>query len=337
MMWPTRSAWWDMANRFNSLWHLLMPRHRPITRHLRHHQGITTPPIEAKAASGGSEILVAGEHLAPPLERLRRNPWAWGAALLLHALVIAAVLLIRVKPPQEELQSPPGVSVVFDNGGTTPQNMAPPKTTNGPPQQVQAPPPPPPSPPPAQQAQAATEDEIQVPDLPLSALPNPPPAPHPAPRPQPHKVPPSQQQYVFLNGMSYGNVSPVAPPAPQAPRGMNFSLPASDAQAATSSDFSVKGDAGPDWDAALTKWVQEHAYYPQAAAEQGQEGTATVEFTVDRHGHVTGLKLLDSAGSPFLDQAWEQLFRDNTLPPFPANAKDDHVKVQYTVHYILIH
>lgn len=301
---------------------------------------------------GGAGLLVAGEHLAPPPEKPRRNPWAWGAALLLHALVVAAVLLVRVKPPREELQSPPGVSVVFDNGGTTAQNTAPPKALPGPPQQAAAPPPQP-QPRPAQtapaqaqaptenQALAPTEDEVQVPDLPLSMLPNPPPVPpHPAPPRPAHAARPShapQQKYVFLNGMSYGNVSPVAPPAPPAPKGMNFALPTSDAQAATSSDFAVKGDAGADWDAALTKWVEQHAYYPQAAAEQGQQGTATVEFTVDRNGHVTGLKLLDSAGSPFLDQAWEQLFKDNTLPPFPADAKDGHVTVRYTVHYILLH
>ncbi|MDE2239675.1 MAG: energy transducer TonB [Rhodospirillales bacterium] len=314
-----------------------------ITRRPRRHPAIITPVTETVSALEGAEMFVAGEHLAPPAQKPRRNPWAWGAALLLHVLVIAAVLLVREKPPQEDLQSPPGVSVVFNNGGTAPQATAP-RTTPGPPQQMQAPPPPPPPAPasPAEQAQAATQDEVQVPDLPLAAIPNPPPAPHPRPAPRQRVVnarrsPPSQQKYVFLNGMNYGNVSPVAPPVPQAPRGMNFSLPTSDAQAATASDFSVKGDAGADWDAALSKWVQDHAYYPQAAAEQGQEGTATVQFTVDRHGHVTGLKLLDSAGSPFLDQAWEQLFEDNTLPPFPPDAKDGHVTVQYTVHYVLIH
>ncbi len=317
------------------------------------HPGIITLPIKATAALGGAEMLVAGEHLAPPLEKPRRNPWAWGAALLLHVLVLAAVLLIRVKPPQEELQSPPGVSVVFDNGGTSAQNQAPPQALPGPPQQAASPPQPPPPPQSVQtapstpvQTPAANEDEVQVPDMPLSELPNPPPAPVPQPQPvQPraahqHAGRPShsqQQKYVFLNGMSYGNVSPVAPAAPPAPKGMNFSLPTSDTQAATSSDVSVKGDAGSDWDSALTKWVQQHAYYPQAAAEQDQQGTATVEFTVDRNGHVTGLRLLDSAGSPFLDQAWEQLFNDNTLPPFPPDAKDDHVTVRYTVHYILLH
>lgn len=320
-------------------------RRQPIMQR-RHHPAIT-PLTEGGFAPVGAELLVAREHLASPPEKPRRNPWAWAAALLLHVLVIAALLLLHVRQPQEELQRPPGVSVVFDNGGTAPQATTP-KAPPGPPQTAQAPlPPPPPAqpapqeqPPPQQQTQMATQDEMQVPDLPLSALASPAPMPHPRPQPaRPHKPRPAppQQKYVFLNGMNYGNVSPVAPPVPPAPKGMNFSLPTSDAQAATASDFSVKGDAGSDWGAALTKWVQDHAYYPQAAAEQGQEGTATVVFNVDRNGHVTGLKLLDSAGSPFLDQAWEQLFKDNTLPRFPADAKDRHVTVQYTVHYVLVH
>ncbi len=288
--------------------------------------------------------LFAGEHLAPALEKQRRVPWAWGAALLLHLLVLAAALLLRVKPPHEELQSPPGVSVVFENSGTAPQVTAPPTPLKSAPQPAQAPPMPPPPPPAPSSSPAAREEEVQVPDMPLSALSSPPPIPSPPPpRPAPrHSSRPArprpvpQQKYVFLNGMNYGNVSPAMPPPVHAPAGMNFSLPSSDAQAATSSDFAVKGNAGADWEAALTKWVEEHAYYPQAAVEQNQQGTATVEFTVDRNGHVTGLRLLSSSGSTFLDQAWELLFSQNTLPPFPPDAKDDHVVVRYTVHYILM-
>lgn len=325
-----------------------MLRPQPIT--LPRRPFTITPLTEAKAAQGGSVTLVADAHLVPPLEKLRRTPWAWGAALLLHLLVIAAVLLVRVRMPQQQ-QSPPAVSVVFDNGGTSAQNTGLKKALSGPPQTAEAPPPaPPPSPPqrqapsvapkpapPPPAAQTATQDEVQVPDMQLSQLPAPPPAP-PA-RPRQHTAASSsaaQQKYVFLNGMSYGRPASMASPASKVPKGMNFSLPTSNTQAATASDLSIKGNAGADWDAALTKWVQEHAYYPQAAAEQGQEGTATVEFTVDRSGHVTGLRLLQSAGSPFLDQAWEQLFKDNTLPPFPPDAKDNHVTVRYTVHYKLI-
>ncbi len=61
-----------------------------------------------------------------------------------------------------------------------------------------------------------------------------------------------------------------------------------------------------------------------------------MKFTVDRKGNVTGLHLLRSAGSPFLDGAWMNLFAQNQLPPFPAGTKADHVEVDYTVHYQII-
>lgn len=302
-------------------------------------QPIITHPIEAPATGLTDQSPVIRAHLTPKLYGLHRNPWAWVLAALLHLLVIACVLFIRLAPqPDMTFQNPPGIDVTFEGAGTGPQTTVPPHTQKGPPQQAQttAPPPPPPQP-------AATQDEVQTPDVKLSDLPNPPPQPKPSTHhertPHTRAIRPShaqEQKYVFLNGMNYGNVSPAAPPAPPAPRGMNFSPPMSNTQAATASDFSIKGNAGAGWGAALQKWVQEHAYYPQAAIEQNQQGTATVEFTVDRAGHVSGLRLLDSSGSPFLDQAWSQLFADNTLPPFPPDAKSDHIVVRYTVHYQLV-
>lgn len=248
--------------------------------------------------------------------------------MLLHVLALAVVLFVRMRPPVQAAQSPPGISVVFDNGGS-PEATAPPAPRQGPPQQAEAPPPAPPPPPPPQ---AQAEVNLNVPQSPLAALPQPPKA-RPAPVQPPHAP---ARRYMVMNDMSYGSGTATATPAPTHGKALNLALPQNDAQAVTGSDFAVRGNAGADWDAALTKWVNEHAYYPQAAAEQGQQGTAEVEFTVDRQGHVTGLRLLRSADSPFLDQAWELLFSENTLPPFPPDAKDDHVTVDYTVHYQLI-
>jgi len=248
-------------------------------------------------------------------------------------LALCIVLFVRERPPVQEEQSPPGVSVVFENGGS-PEATAPPIVRQGPPQQAQAPAVPPPPPPPTPQAQA--EVNLNMPENPLATLPSAPqPQPTP-PQPRPHPRPAPPQRYIVMNDMSYGNPSARAAPAPTHGRGMNLSLPENDTQALTGADFAVRGDAGSDWNAALTKWVSEHAYYPQAAIEQNQQGTAEVEFTVDRNGHVSGLRLLRSANSPFLDQAWELLFSENQLPPFPPDAKDDHVTVDYTVHYQLI-
>jgi len=136
-----------------------------------------------------------------------------------------------------------------------------------------------------------------------------------------------------MNGMSYGNP---APPSPQARQAMNMSLPQTDTQAVMGSDFTIKGQVGADYMAELHKWVEEHGYYPDAAVEQGQEGISVVEFTVDRAGNVSAVHLLQSSGSPFIDQAWFQLFADNQLPPFPPGSKDDHITVEYTGEFSLI-
>jgi periplasmic protein TonB len=303
-----------------------------------HHRQFTTPltATEAAAASGIA-AFAAQDRLAAPEGRPRWHPWAWGAALLLHVLAIAIVLLVRSRPPVQEGQSPPGVSVVFDNGGTAPEAPAPPVVRQGPPHPAVAPPTATPPPPPPQ---AQAEVNLNMPQNPLAELPS---APQAQPTPQqkqparPHPRPALPQHYMMMDGMSYGTpATSKAAPSPTHGKAMNLSLPQNDTQAVTGNDFAVRGNAGADWGAALTKWVSEHAYYPQAAIEQHQQGTAEVEFTVDRHGHVTGLRLLHSADSTFLDQAWELLFTDNQLPPFPADAKDDHVIVDYTVHYQLV-
>jgi protein TonB len=254
-------------------------------------------------------------------------------AALLHALVIALFILFARERVPPEPQSPPGISVVFDNGGTT-QTQAPPAPRVGP--QTPAEAPPPAAPPPPQVAQAQPEVNLNMPELPqptVQSTPRPqtrtPPRPHAIQRPRP--APP--QHYIVMNNMSYGNPSP---PMPQAQQGMNLSLPMSDAQAVNGPELTIKGDVGADWDAELNKWVNDHKYYPDAAIENNQQGAVEIEFTVDRAGNVTGLHMLSSSGSTFLDQAWLGLFADNTLPPFPPGSKSDHVTVDATMHFELI-
>jgi periplasmic protein TonB len=159
------------------------------------------------------------------------------------------------------------------------------------------------------------------------------PQPHPQPRPRPRTPP---QRYLVMNNMSYGNAAQPAPPMPQTHRGLSLNLPQSDAEAANASEVTVKGDVGADWQAELSRWVDAHKYYPQAALEQDQQGDVRIEFTVDRQGNVTGLRLLNGSGSTFLDQAWLGLFAQNQLPPFPTGTKADHVTVDATMHFEII-
>lgn len=276
--------------------------------------------------------LAAGERLAAAPRVWRWRPWAWAAALALHVLVVLLLLLfLRQRQPAEE-PSPPGIAVVFDHGGA-PKAAAPPAPRHGPQSEAQAPPAAAPPPPPAA-PQAQPEVNLNMPNAPFATVQS---APQPAPKaqPRPHSVarPQPSQKYIVMNNMSYGRP---APPVLGAKPALSLDLAQSDAQAANAPELTVKGNIGADWMAALSKWVNEHKYYPQAAAEQGQQGVASVEFTVDRAGNVTAVHLTDGSGSTFLDQAWVQLFANNQLPAFPPGTKSDHVTVDATMHYELI-
>jgi len=277
-------------------------------------------------------IATAAEHLVPPSKPQRWRPWAWAAAALLHVLVLALFLIsFRHRPPDESQQSQ-GVSVVFDSG--TPQTTAPPAPVEGPVSPAHTPPPAA-LPPPAQQAQTLPEVNLDLPDMPLAPLPQPAPQPQAQPQPVQRRVVnhTTQQKYTVMNDMSFG--SP-APPMPYAHKGLNLSLPESDAEAANAPEVTVHGDVGADWDAELDQWVNDHKYYPDSALEQGQQGSVKIHFTVDRKGNVTGLRLVDSSGSPFLDQAWLGMFQQNQLPPFPAGTKANTVTIDATLHYEII-
>jgi protein TonB len=258
---------------------------------------------------------------------------------LLHLALIAFLLLLsRHRPPAEEQASPPGVSVVFENGGAQ-QTAAPPAPRPGPTSVATTTAAPPPPPPP-QPAETQPEVNLNMPSAPfatIQSVPEVPPMPQPKrppAHPRPHTPP---QRYLVMNNMSFGNspASP-APPIPHAHQALSLSLPQSDAQAVNAPEVTIKGDIGADWDAELTRWVNDHKYYPEAAVEQGQQGDVRIEFTVDRNGNVTGLRLLNGSGSPFLDQAWLGLFEQNRLPPFPSGTKTGHVTVDATMHFELI-
>ena len=56
--------------------------------------------------------------------------------------------------------------------------------------------------------------------------------------------------------------------------------------------------------------------YPSKARRRGQQGTAKVEFSIDRSGKVIGKKLIGSSGYPILDEA--ALAAVDRASPYPA-------------------
>ncbi len=237
---------------------------------------------------------------------------------------------LKRKEPEGNALAPTGIQIVYDAGA--PSAAAPKQAPIPAPAQA----PPASAPPPPQTVQAQPEVNLNIPENAFAQIqqaPQPPQArPVPAPRPAPR--PPTPQKYTVMNGMSFGNSSPT-PPMPNAQQGLNLSLPQSNWQSDTQQSVSIQGNIGADWQAGFNKWVYAHLYYPDAAVKQGQQGTVTVQFTAHKDGTVTGLKMTNSSGSPFLDQAWSGIFLNNLLPKFPPGS-DNTINITATVRYMIV-
>jgi periplasmic protein TonB len=92
---------------------------------------------------------------------------------------------------------------------------------------------------------------------------------------------------------------------------------------------------GADWRNALSQWVSEHAYYPEKARRDGEEGDARVHVVVEPNGRVQMVELIGKSGSMWLDLALVALFRDQLLPHLPYGVNEP-IDFDFTMHYILI-
>lgn len=65
--------------------------------------------------------------------------------------------------------------------------------------------------------------------------------------------------------------------------------------------------------------LQRAKRYPDIARTRGEQGVATVKFTMDRSGHIISAGLVRSSGSQALDEeAMALIYRAEPLPPIPA-------------------
>ena len=93
--------------------------------------------------------------------------------------------------------------------------------------------------------------------------------------------------------------------------------------------------AGADWRNELSRWVAEHAYYPEQARRDGDEGDVQVRVLADPDGRVREVELTGRSGSMWLDMALVALFRDKTIPALPSGVHDP-IEFNFTMHYILL-
>jgi protein TonB len=205
-------------------------------------------------------------------------------------------------------------------------------------------------PPPPPMVEAPSRTEMAAMPLP------PPPAPEPAPpeavtaRPVPPTRAPQPRARAAAPGSPFAGAldlsqgppislgRPASPPPASAARRDRDAAP-SEARAETnvrSADIRSRGaNPGAAWWAALRAWANQRKYYPRQAAIAGEDGAATVRFTVDRSGRISDLQIVSRSGSYLLDAAWLGVFRGGTLPPFPPGTQGETTEIEFTLTYIL--
>lgn len=142
---------------------------------------------------------------------------------------------------------------------------------------------------------------------------------------------------------SFGTPPPAAaargrvPSRPHFPGTIDMSLGPASRGTADPTPFSKRDEdaAGADWRNALSRWVAQHAYYPEQARREFQEGDVKVHVRVEPNGRVKEVELIAKSGSMWLDLALLALFRDQRLPSLPSGEKEP-IEFDFTMHYVLI-
>jgi protein TonB len=68
-------------------------------------------------------------------------------------------------------------------------------------------------------------------------------------------------------------------------------------------------------------------------AQLGFRGHVDIEFTVERDGTISGLKVIKSAGQPALDRAAENALLGSRLLPLPPDFRPPRVTMQVGFYY----
>ena len=101
--------------------------------------------------------------------------------------------------------------------------------------------------------------------------------------------------------------------------------------------FSIRAaNIGSDWAQGLAAYWRSHRYYPQQAAENGEDGTVEIQIVVNRQGRVESVEIQRRSGSPWLDMAAVGTWRNAQLAPLPAENTDRTITIPLTINYVLL-
>ncbi|MBE9607477.1 TonB family protein [Acetobacteraceae bacterium H6797] len=264
-------------------------------------------------------------------------------------------------PPPPPAPAPPEVPPPPAPAVPTPPAPAPPlprETATAPPPPVPTPVPPPLTMPPLPPTPPAPSDVADIPPPP-PAPPEPAPRPAPAQQAEPQPRPPQTLRQLFPNALDLSrtpsqayNLARPTPQQrrldPQVPFALSPNSPllngrqapmagGADSSAQLDPNLRIRGaNLGGDWRAAFHDWLRRNGRYPQEAARRGEDGSATIRFTVTRDGNVRSVQLINRSGSQILDSYTQGLLRYAQLPPFPAGTQESEATIDLTINYVLI-
>ncbi len=259
--------------------------------------------------------------------------WSGALAIVLALHGVAAwLLLTQAIAPISQPPAPEAVMLDLapDLPPIQPANVEPPApaAAQTPPTLAPAPapiPPPPPEPPPPE----PPAPDLPAPDLPpldlpptppVAAeveLPVPPPPLPPPPRPQPRpKLKPPVRRVERESPPPAAAVE--RPFQPAAPSPASTPAPVQAAPQASSRPPAPASVIPSSWRGDLLGRLQRAKRYPDLARSRGDQGVATVSFTMDRAGRVLAVTLVRSSGSALLDEEAAALVRRaEPLPRLP--------------------
>src|SRR3546814_5511323 len=86
-----------------------------------------------------------------------------------------------------------------------------------------------------------------------------------------------------------------------------------------------------DYKAQLYAWLEKHKEYPRRARLRRQEGTALLEFAMDRGGRVLSYRIVESSGYKLLDdEVVAMIERASPLPTPPAAMEGERRSEEHT-------
>ena len=86
----------------------------------------------------------------------------------------------------------------------------------------------------------------------------------------------------------------------------------------------------PGGDAALMKYISDNVRYPAIAQENGIQGRAICQFTVEKDGSITDIQIVRSAGDETLDKEAKRVIK--SMPKWsPGKQRGKAVRVSYTI------